>query len=138
MSESITGFLEGNIEQWASMLMAQTPRIAQLLFKTIDPVICGSLIELLGNSTRFKKKLGTIAPVIHNNQTEAFQVRLVYQAPDFIGYIGDKDPILEDTRYILKRLQQIPGIAWNERTIQLVPKDGTITVSFIIPVGYSQ
>ena len=133
-----TGFPEGNIEQWAGTLQNQVPRIATLLFKTIEPLIYGSLIELLGNSSRFQKKIGNISPVMSGTTVQEFQVRLVYRVPDFIGFAGADEPVIRDKLYILKRLQQVPGISWPDTAVQILPKSGTVTVCFNIPIGYTE
>jgi hypothetical protein len=136
MTGSSIGFLGGNIDQWAAMLQTHTPKIASLLFKTIDPLICASLIDLLGSSGRFKKKEAIIAPTMQGKQVSNFKVRFIYSVPDFIGYTGSDEPIVKDRNYILKRLQQIPGIAWPDTAVSIQPKNGSITVTFTVPVGY--
>jgi len=141
MAESaqlVTGFAEGNLEQWSGMLKTQVPRIYSLLLNTVDPIICASLIELVGSNTRFRKKAGIISPGMKGQAVQSFQVRLVYQVPDFIGFSGSDDAINQDKLFILRRLQKIPGISFSDTAVAIQPKDGSITVSFIVPVGYAQ
>lgn len=127
-----TGFPSGNLEQYASNLITRAPKIANLLFKTIDPLICGSLIELLGSSSQFKKTSGNISYLANN---KAFRIQLVYTASEFVGYSGNIDPIIKDQEYILKRLQQIPSIRWTSNTVKIIPSNGTIVILFNIPAG---
>jgi hypothetical protein len=133
-----TGFPEGNLEQWSGMLKTQVPRIYDLLLKTIDPLICASLIELVGSNTRFRKKMGVVTPNMKGNSAQSFDVRLVYSVPDFIGFTGPDEPIIQDRMFILKRLQKVPGVRFSDTTVNIQPKDGSVTVSFIVPVGYAQ
>lgn len=133
-----TGFPGGNLEQWSGMLKTQVPRIYDLLLKTVDPLICASLIELVGSSTRFQKKSGVVSPNMRGGSAQSFQVRLVYSVPDFIGFTGPDEPINQDRMYILKRLQKIPGVVFPDTAVNIQPKDGSVTVSFIVPVGYAQ
>jgi len=141
MAESaqlVTGFAEGNLEQWSGMLKTQVPRIYSLLFNTVDPLICASLIELVGSNTRFRKKSGIISPELSGQAVRSFQVRLTYRVPDFIGFTGSDEAINQDKLYILRRLQKIPGISFSDTAVTIQPKDGSIVVSFIVPVGYMQ
>jgi len=135
-TQRTTGFPEGNLEQWSRMLKTQVPRIYDLLFRTIDPLICASLIELVGSSTRFRKKSGIISPDMKDGAVQSFTVRFVYAVPDFIGFTGSDEPINQDRMYILKRLRKIPGINFPDTAVNIQPKNGSVTVSFTVPVGY--
>ncbi len=132
-----TGFAEGNLEQWAGMFKTQVPRIYDLLLKTVDPLLCASLIELVGSSTRFRKKAAIVSPVLKNQNVQAFQIRLVYRVPDFIGFTGSDDAVNQDRLFLLRRLQKIPGVSFPDTAVTIQPKDGSVTVSFIVPVGYA-
>lgn len=129
-----TGFPKGNLEQYATILRSQVPRVASLLFRTIDPLVCACLIDLLGNNTRFRKTAGMITPR-QTPKGNSFDIRLIYSVPDFVGFNGGEEPIREDQTYILSRLRQIPGIVWPDTAVRILPNDGTVTVMFNIPVG---
>ena len=135
MAELSTGFPEGNIEKYAPLLQSQTPRIATTLFKTIDPLVCASLIDLLGSSNRFRKKLGLITSRQDPKTGPVFEVRLVYSVPDFVGYAGAQEPIRADQKYILSRLEQIPGVQWKDTSVRILPADGTVTIMCSILSG---
>lgn len=128
-----TGFPQGNIERYAPLLDAQLPKIAQLLLKTIDPIICGALIELLGTSQRFRKRLGQIMPRQDPKAGQIFEIRLVYAVPDFVGFAGGSEPIKQDQQFILNKLQQVPGIKWEDTAVRILPTDGSVTVLFDLP-----
>lgn len=134
MAELLTGFPKGNIEKYAPLLQSQLPKVAQLLFKTIDPLVCGSLIELLGSSQRFRKRLGMITPRQDPKQGQIFEVRLIYSVPDFVGYSGNEAPIKQDQDYILSRVRQIPGITWPDTAVKIQPADGSVTIMFELPL----
>ena len=137
MAEALlqTGFPKGNLEQYATVLRTQTPRVASLLFKTIDPLICASLIDLLGSSNRFRKSAGMITPRMTTGNIQSFEVRLIYSVPDFIGFNGGEAPIKQDQTYILTKLRQVPNIKWPDTSVRIMPADGSVTVMFDIPVG---
>jgi len=130
-----TGFPKGNLEQYANTLRTQVPRVASLLFKTIDPLICACLIDLLGSSTRFRKTAGMITPRQTPQGVNSFDVRLIYSVPDFIGFNGGEEPIKQDQQYILDRLRQVGGIQWPTTAVRILPNDGSVTVMFNIPVA---
>ena len=134
MAELLTGFPQGNIEKYAPLLQSQLPKIAQLLFKTIDPLVCAALIELLGSSQRFRKRLGTITPRQDPKHGQIFEIRLIYSVPDFVGFNGGEAPIKQDQTYILTQLRQVPGIEWHDTTVKIQPADGSVTVMFDLPV----
>jgi hypothetical protein len=138
MAELLTGFLKGNIEKYAPLLQSQMPRAASLLFRTIDPLICASLIDLLGSSQRFRKKMGMITPRQDPKGGQFFEVRLVYSVPDFIGYNGGEAPIKQDQEYILKKLKQVPEVGWPDTAVRIMPADGSVTVMFSMPVASAQ
>jgi hypothetical protein len=133
MAELLTGFPAGNIEKYAPLLQSQTPKVATLLFKTIDPVVCACLIELLGSSARFKKISGLITPRNLQNNESVFEVRLIYRVPDFVGFNGDVAAIKKDQTYILAKLQRIPKVNWANTSVRILPQDGSVTIMFSIP-----
>ncbi len=134
MAELRTGFPKGNIERYAPLLQAQLPKISQLLFKTIDPIVCAALIDLLGSSQRFTKRLGQIMPRQDTKEGQIFEVRLVYAVPDFVGFDGGVGPIKKDQQFILHKLQDVAGIQWKDTSVRILPTDGSVTIMFSLPV----
>ncbi len=134
MAELLTGFPSGNIEKYAPLLQSQLPKVASLLFKTIDPVVGACLIELLGSSSRFKKFSGLITPRKLGN-VDIFEIRLIYRVPDFVGFNGDMAAIVKDQTYILSKLQHIPKVEWKNTSVRILPQDGSVTIMCNIPAN---
>jgi len=139
MAELLTGFPTGNIEKYAPLMQSQMPKAASLLFKTIDPLVCSSLIELLGSSSHFRKKMGMITPRQDPDGGEQnFEIRLVYSVPDFIGFNGGEVPIKTDQKYILDKLQKVSSVEWKNTSVRILPSDGSVTVMFSLPISGSR
>ena len=135
MAELTTGFPKGNLEQYAPLLQAKLPKIATLILKTIDPLVCASLIDLLGSSHRFRKVSGLVTPRQDSKGRQTFEVRLVYNVPDFVGFTGGVEPIRHDQDYILQKLQQVPGVRWSGTAVRILPQDGSVTIMFDVLAG---
>lgn len=126
--EASIKFESGNFSQLAQMPQQIMTKIATIQ-KTIMPLAEVALIELLGNNKAFKgENFNAVFSMLDN--TPKFECNATYSVELFIGTDIEQADIQHDAKYILDRLQAVPGVQWNTCSIDCT--SGKVNLGFII------
>jgi hypothetical protein len=126
--EASIKFESGNFSQLAQMPQQIMAKIATIQ-KTIMPLAEVALIELLGNNKAFKgENFNAVFSMLDN--TPKFECSATYSVELFIGTDIEQADIQHDAKYILDRLQAVPGVQWNTCSIDCT--SGKVNLGFIV------
>jgi hypothetical protein len=126
--EASIKFESGNFSQLAQMPQQIMAKIATIQ-KTIMPLAEVALIELLGNNKAFKgENFNAVFSMLDN--TPKFECNATYSVELFIGTDIEQADIQHDAKYILDRLQAVPGVQWNTCSIDCT--SGKVNLGFIV------
>jgi len=121
-------FASGNFKN-----ISQVPQIVNqkivTITKTVMPLCEAGLIELLGNNKAYKGSAFNANFNILNGEPQ-FEVNAEYSVESWIGTDISQQDIAEDAKYLLDRLKVVPGVQWNECSIDCT--SGTFKLGFII------
>lgn len=126
--EASIKFESGNFSQLAQMPQQIMAKIATIQ-KTIMPLAEVALIELLGNNKAFKgENFNAVFNMLDNEPK--FECSATYSVELFIGTDIEQADIQHDAKYILDRLQAVPGVQWNTCSIDCT--SGKVNLGFIV------
>ena len=121
-------FASGNFKNISQIPQIVNQKIVTIT-KTVMPLCEAGLIELLGNNKAYKGSAFNANFNILNGEPQ-FEVNAEYSVESWIGTDIAQQDIAEDAKYILDRLKVVPGVQWNECSIDCT--SGTFKLGFII------
>lgn len=98
--------------------------------RTIMPLCEAALIELLGNNKAYKGQDFQATFSMSPEGQPTFECHAEYIIEGYIGTDIPQEDIADDAKYILNRLQVVPGVQWNECSIDVT--EGSFKLGFII------
>ena len=121
-------FESGNYAQLDLSLKEMIKKPA-LISKTIIPLIEKALIELLGTSSAYKRKLFNYSVVLENKKI-AYACSVEYAVDLFIGSDIDNSAVEHDTKYITDTLAVVNGLRITNSKIDT--STGIVHIEFVV------
>ena len=125
---AIFSFDDGNfnlIDDYFNLTYKKVTTIKNSIF----PIIETSLIELLGNSSEYKRSKCQVV-ISHQGSSPIFDLDLEYYVPKFIGVDIKQESIISDVNFIYDKLKTLDNVVWKKCAVDC--KVGRIFISFKI------
>jgi hypothetical protein len=121
-------FDQGNYNTITGLPKVTGDKVAELM-QTFVPLIEVSLIELLGNSNQYQRRLAQCAPSFDNQGKLSIEFTFQYGVTSWIGQDIDKTAIQHDANYVLDKLRPVNATI---SKCEIDTGDGILTIMGVI------